>query len=172
MKYTLDWLENPEIFEVNRLCAHSDHEYFTEDGDLRQSLNGLWKFSYSEKPSERPADFYRSDFDVSGFDDIKVPGHIQLQGYGKPQYVNTQYSWEGQEQLIPPQIPKNCNPVGSYVKFFDVDRTLLGKKTYISLQGVETAFYVWLNGEFVGYSEDSFTPSEFDITPVIKEKEN
>lgn len=172
MKYTLDWLENPEIFEVNRLCAHSDHEYFTEDGDLRQSLNGLWKFSYSEKPSERPADFYRSDFDVSGFNDIKVPGHIQLQGYGKPQYVNTQYSWEGQEQLIPPQIPKKCNPVGSYVKFFDVDRTLLGKKTYISFQGVETAFYVWLNGEFVGYSEDSFTPSEFDITPFIKEKDN
>ena len=172
MKYTLDWLENPEIFEVNRLCAHSDHEYFTEDGDLRQSLNGLWKFSYSEKPSERPADFFRNDFDVSGFDDIKVPGHIQLQGYGKPQYVNTQYSWEGQEQLIPPQIPKKCNPVGSYVKFFDVDRALLGKKTYISFQGVETAFYVWLNGEFVGYSEDSFTPSEFDITPFIKEKDN
>ena len=92
MKYTLDWLENPEIFEVNRLCAHSDHEYFTEDGGFRQSLNGLWKFSYSEKPSERPADFYGNDFDVSGFDDIKVPGHIQLQGYGKPQYVNTQYS--------------------------------------------------------------------------------
>lgn len=172
MKYTLDWLENPEIFEVNRLCAHSDHEYFTEDGDLRQSLNGLWKFSYSEKPSERPADFFRNYFDVSGFKDIKVPGHIQLQGYGKPQYVNTQYSWEGQEQLIPPQIPKKCNPVGSYVKFFDVDRTLLGKKTYISFQGVETAFYVWLNGEFVGYSEDSFTPSEFDITPFIKEKDN
>ena len=172
MKYTLDWLENPEIFEVNRLCAHSDHEYFTEDGDLRQSLNGLWKFSYSEKPSESPADFYRSDFDVSGFDDIKVPGHIQLQGYGKPQYVNTQYSWEGQEQLVPPQIPQKSNPVGSYVKFFDVDRTLLGKKTYISFQGVETACYVWLNGEFVGYSEDSFTPSEFDITPFIKEKDN
>ena len=172
MKYTLDWLENPEIFEVNRLCAHSDHEYFTEDGDLRQSLNGLWKFSYFEKPSERPADFFRNDFDVSGFDDIKVPGHIQLQGYGKPQYVNTQYSWEGQEQLVPPQIPKNCNPVGSYVRFFDVDRALLGKKTYISFQGVETAFYVWLNGEFVGYSEDSFTPSEFDITPFVKEKDN
>ena len=172
MKYTLDWLENPEIFEVNRLCAHSDHEYFTEDGDLRQSLNGLWKFSYSEKPSERPADFYRSDFDVSDFDDIKVPGHIQLQGYGKPQYVNTQYSWEGQEQLVPPQIPQKSNPVGSYVRFFDVDRALLGKKTYISFQGVETAFYVWLNGEFVGYSEDSFTPSEFDITPFIKEKDN
>ena len=172
MKYTLDWLENPEIFEVNRLCAHSDHEYFTEDGDLRQSLNGLWKFSYSEKPSERPADFYRNDVDVSGFDDIKVPGHIQLQGYDKPQYVNTQYPWEGQEQLVPPQIPQKRNPVGSYVKFFDVDNTLLGKKTYISFQGVETAFYVWLNGEFVGYSEDSFTPSEFDITPFIKEKDN
>lgn len=172
MKYTLDWLSDPTVFAVNREPAHSDHSYFTEEGGLRQSLNGLWKFSYSEKPSERPADFYRNDFDVSSFDEIKVPGHIQLQGYDKPQYVNTQYSWEGQEQLVPPQIPQKSNPVGSYVKFFDVDNTLLGKKTYISFQGVETAFYVWLNGEFVGYSEDSFTPSEFEITPYLKEKGN
>ena len=172
MKYTLDWLSDPTVFAVNRETAHSDHSYTTDEGNLRQSLNGLWKFSYSEKPSERPADFYRNDFDVSGFDDIKVPGHIQLQGYDKPQYVNTQYSWEGREQLVPPQIPQKRNPVGSYVKFFDVDNTLLGKKTYISFQGVETAFYVWLNGEFVGYSEDSFTPSEFEITPYLREKDN
>ena len=172
MKPTLEWLANPEIYEVNREKAHSDHTYTTKDGNLRQSLNGTWKFNYTEHPDSRPADFYKTDFDVTSFDDIIVPGHIQLQGYDKPQYVNTQYPWEGHEQLVPPQIPKERNPVGSYVKFFDVDKELLGKKTFISFQGVETAIYVWLNGEFVGYSEDSFTPSEFNITPYLKEKNN
>ncbi len=172
MKPTLEWLANPEIFEVNREKAHSDHTYTTKDGNLRQSLNGTWKFNYCEHPDNKPADFYKSDFDVTSFGEIKVPGHIQLQGYDKPQYVNTQYPWEGHEQLVPPQIPKKRNPVGSYVKFFDVDKALLGKDTYISFQGVETAIYVWLNGEFVGYAEDSFTPSEFNITPYLKEKNN
>lgn len=172
MKPTLEWLANPEIYEVNREKAHSDHTYTTKDGNLRQSLNGTWKFNYTEHPDSRPADFYKTDFDVTSFDDIIVPGHIQLQGYDQPQYVNTQYPWEGHEQLVPPQIPKKRNPVGSYVKFFDVDKELLGKETFISFQGVETAIYVWLNGEFVGYSEDSFTPSEFNITPYLKEKNN
>lgn len=172
MKPTLEWLANPEIFEVNCEKAHSDHTYTTKDGNLRQSLNGTWKFAYTEHPVDRPAEFYKTDFDVTGFDDITVPGHIQLQGYDKPQYVNTQYPWEGQESLLPPQIPQKRNPVGSYVKFFDMDASLLGKETFISFQGVETAIYVWLNGEFVGYAEDSFTPSEFNITPYLKEKNN
>ncbi|MBQ8435713.1 MAG: DUF4981 domain-containing protein [Oscillospiraceae bacterium] len=172
MKPTLKWLENPEIFAVNREKAHSDHTYTVNGKQLVQSLNGTWKFAYTEHPHNRPADFYKTEFDVNNFDDIKVPGHIQLQGYDKPQYVNTQYPWEGQESLVPPQIPQKRNPVGSYVRFFDVDADLLGKETYISFQGVETAIYVWLNGEFVGYSEDSFTPSEFNITPYLKEKDN
>ena len=172
MKPTLEWLANPEIFEVNREKAHSDHSYTTKNGNLRQSLNGTWKFAYTEHPVDRPAEFYKTDFDVTNFDEITVPGHIQLQGYDKPQYVNTQYPWEGQESLIPPQIPQKRNPVGSYVKFFDVDNALLGKEMFISFQGVETAIYVWLNGEFVGYAEDSFTPSEFNITPYLKEKNN
>ena len=172
MKPTLEWLANPEIFEINREKAHSDHTYTTKDGNLRQSLNGTWKFAYTEHPVDRPAEFYKTDFDVTNFADITVPGHIQLQGYDKPQYVNTQYPWEGQESLIPPQIPQKSNPVGSYVKFFDVDNALLDKETFISFQGVETAIYVWLNGEFVGYAEDSFTPSEFNITPYLKEKGN
>jgi len=172
MNPTLSWLSDPEIFEVNRERAHSDHSYKTKGGDLRQSLNGIWKFNYCEHPDDRPADFYKAEYDVTAFDEIKVPGHIQLQGYDRPQYVNTQYPWEGHEKLLPPQIPQKHNPVGSYVRFFNVDETLLGKETYISFQGVETAFYVWLNGEFVGYSEDSFTPSEFNITPYLKEKGN
>ncbi len=172
MKPTLDWLKNPEIFAVNREPAHSDHLCTVGGHQLKQSLNGTWKFAYTEHPDNRPADFYQTDYDVTGFDDITVPGHIQLQGYDKPQYVNTQYPWEGQESLIPPQIPQKRNPVGSYVKFFDMDESLLGKETFISFQGVETAIYVWLNGEFVGYAEDSFTPSEFNITPYLKEKGN
>ena len=172
MKPTLEWLKNPEIFEVNREKAHSDHLCTVNGQQLKQSLNGTWKFNYCEHPDNRPADFYMVDFDVTSFDEIKVPGHIQLQGYDKPQYVNTQYPWEGQEKLLPPQIPQKRNPVGSYVKFFDVDKALLDKEIYISFQGVETAIYVWLNGEFVGYSEDSFTPSEFNLTPYIKEKNN
>ncbi len=172
MNPTLSWLSDPEIFEVNRERAHSDHSYKTKGGDLRQSLNGIWKFNYCEHPDDRPADFYKADYDVTAFDEIKVPGHIQLQGYDRPQYVNTQYPWEGHEKLLPPQMPQKRNPVGSYVRFFNVDEALLGKETYISFQGVETAFYVWLNGKFVGYSEDSFTPSEFNITPYLKEKGN
>ena len=172
MKPTLDWLANPEIFAVNREPAHSDHFCIVKGQQLRQLLNGTWKFHYCEHPDDRPTDFYQTDFDVNGFDNIIVPGHIQLQGYDKPQYVNTQYPWEGQESLTPPQIPRKRNPVGSYVKFFDVDASLLGKETFISFQGVETAIYVWLNGEFVGYAEDSFTPSEFNITPYLKEKDN
>ena len=172
MKPTLEWLKNPEIFEVNREKAHSDHLCTVNGQQLKQSLNGTWKFNYCEHPDNRPADFYMVDFDVTSFDEIKVPGHIQLQGYDKPQYMNTQYPWEGQEKLLPPQIPQKRNPVGSYVKFFDIDKALIGKDTYISFQGVETAIYVWLNGEFVGYSEDSFTPSEFNLTPYIKEKNN
>lgn len=172
MKPTLEWLKNPEIFEVNREKAHSDHLCTVNGQQLKQSLNGTWKFNYCEHPDNRPADFYMVDFEVTSFDEIKVPGHIQLQEYDKPQYVNTQYPWEGQEKLLPPQIPQKRNPVGSYVKFFDIDKALIGKDTYISFQGVETAIYVWLNGEFVGYSEDSFTPSEFNLTPYIKEKNN
>lgn len=172
MEPTLEWLENPEIFSVNREKAHSDHRCVTKDGNLRQNLNGTWKFFYSESPQSRPDDFYKTDYDFTGFGNIEVPGHIQLQGYDKCQYVNVQYPWEGQEQLTPPQIPQKRNPVGSYIRIFDAEKALLGKETYISFQGVETAFYVWLNGEFVGYSEDSFTPSEFNITPYLKEKNN
>ncbi|MDO5517254.1 MAG: glycoside hydrolase family 2 TIM barrel-domain containing protein [Clostridium sp.] len=176
----LEWLEDPEVFRVNRINAHSDHFYYEsmeetklEDNmTLRQSLNGSWRFNYSKNQDLRPVDFYKEDFDVSGFDYIEVPGHIQLQGYDKCQYINTMYPWEGHDDLRPPFISKTYNPVGSYVTFFNVKKELKNKKTYISFQGVETAFYVWLNGEFIGYSEDTFTPSEFEISEFLKDGEN
>ncbi|MBE6847873.1 MAG: DUF4981 domain-containing protein [Ruminococcus sp.] len=172
MEPTLNWLADPEVFAVNRETAHSDHICTVNGQQLKQSLNGTWKFRYTQQPALRPADFYLPQMDCADFDDIQVPGHIQLQGYGKPQYVNTQYPWEGYEQLTPPQIPQKHNPVGSYIRYFNVDTALLGKETFLSFQGVETAFFVWLNGHFVGYAEDSFTPSEFRITPYLQEKNN
>lgn len=179
-KPSLDWLTDPAVFAVNRVEAHSDHRYYETvaeaeargDMQLRYSLNGAWKFAYSSKPAGRPADFYEMGFSTESWDFIEVPGHIQLQGYGKPQYVNTMYPWDGIHELRPPQVNMEDNAVGSYVKTFTVPQQMKNRPLYISFQGVESAFYVWLNGQFVGYSEDSFTPAEFDLTPYVQEGEN
>ncbi len=179
MKYTLYYLANPEIFAVNRIPAHSDHSFYAslaeadrDESSLIQNLNGIWKFSYAKNPHERKEGFYAEDYDTEDFDEIQVPGHMELQGYGTPQYVNAMYPWEGQEDLRPPFIPQRHNPVGSYVRYFDLDDGLKDKRIFVSFQGAENAIYVWLNGVFLGYSEDSFTPSEFELTPFIKEKNN
>jgi beta-galactosidase len=177
---SLDWLSDPAVFAVNRLPAHSDHKYYASLAEAqrkeampwRHSLNGAWKFNYAVNPASRPVDFYKTSFSVSGWNEIMVPGHIQLQGYGQPQYVNTMYPWDGHEDLRPPHISSDHNPVGSYAKSFFVPQHMAGGPLFISFQGVETAFYVWLNGEFVGYGEDSFTPSEFELTPFLKEGDN
>ena len=174
MEPKLSWLENPTVFRVNRLDAHSDHvtylnmqEYAAGKTSLRQSLDGIWRFRWSENPESRPAGFWEPDFDDSDFDTIQVPGHMETQGYGQIQYINKLYDWDGHAELRPPHIDWQHNPVGSYVTYFDLDETLLGHPVRISFQGVEQAMYLWLNGHFVGYSEDSFTPSEFDLSPYI-----
>lgn len=173
---SLNWLENPEVFAVNRIKAHSSHSFYEKEEwtegtpmPLKQSLNGTWKFAYAKAPALRQTDFYRMDVDCSGFDEIEVPGHIQMQGYDRCQYINTMYPWDGQEELRPPHISWEYNPVGSYVKEFSLKENLKGKRVFLSFQGVETAFYVWMNGNFVGYSEDSFTPSEFEVTEYLSE---
>ncbi len=173
------WLSDPEIFMVNRLDAHSDHMYY-EDKDamygdempLRQSLNGTWKINYAVNIEASDREFYKEDRDATLYDDIKVPGHMELQGFGRCQYINTMYPWEGSEDLRPPHIPREDAPVGCYVRYFDINPELAGKRTFISFQGVENAFYLWINGQFVGYAEDSFTPSEFDITDYIRDTNN
>lgn len=180
MEPTLAWLEDPKIFGVNKEKAHSDHPYFQNEEEMIQknsaffqSLNGSWKFSYAQNPAGRIKEFYRTDYDVSGFDEIVVPGHIQLSGYDRCQYINTMYPWDGQEELRPPCISKQYNPVGSYVRFFTPKKLPQeGERSYLSFQGVETAFYVWLNGIFVGYGEDSFTPTEFEVTQLLRPGEN
>lgn len=176
----LNWLTDVNVFAVNRVPAHSDHVYYETLAEaksappmkMRHELNGDWKFYYSINPDHRPVDFFKKDYPCAGWGDITVPGHIQLQGYGQPQYVNTMYPWDGHHELRPPEIPTDHNPVGSYVKYFDVPAYMQGQPVFISFQGVESAFYLWLNGEFVGYCEDSFTPAEFDLTPYLVEGEN
>lgn len=179
MKADLNWLEDPQVFRVNRLDAHSDHHFYESEEmcrkgkeSLRQSLNGQWQFAWSRCPKERPADFYEKDADLSGFGTIEVPGHMELQGFGQIHYTNTIYPWDGHTWLRPPYIDWEDNPVGSYVKEFDLEDSFIGKRVCISFQGVEQAMYVWLNGSFVGYAEDTFTPSEFDLTDYILEKGN
>jgi beta-galactosidase len=177
---SLSWLTDVNVFAVNRVPAHSAHVYYETLAEaqeaspmkLRHELNGNWKFYYSINPDHRPVNFFEQDYPCAGWGDITVPGHIQLQGYGQPQYVNTMYPWDGHHELRPPEIPTDHNPVGSYVKYFNVPAAMVNRPVYISFQGVESAFYVWLNGEFVGYSEDSFTPAEFDLTPYLVDGEN
>lgn len=189
MKADIRWLDDPQVFRVNRLDAHSDHKFYENKEDyekkeqrLKQSLNGIWKFRYSENAMERPADFYQKWFQCRSFDEMKVPQHIELAGYDKIHYINTMYPWEGHIYRRPAGTGKEkgkgmfsqaeYNPVGSYIRKFDLQDGLRGKRIILSFEGVEQAFYVWLNGEFAGYAEDSFTVSEFDITPYVKEKDN
>ena len=176
----LKWLENPKVFEVNREPAHSSHFFYEREEDeilgadmpLKQSLNGEWRFTLASSPARCPEHFYMPGYDLDTMGVIQVPGHIQTQGYDRCQYVNTMYPWDGREELRPPHISSEDNPTGCYVKEFFLNETLRGKRTFISFQGVETAFYVWLNGEFIGYGEDSFTPSEFELTDVLCEGRN
>ncbi len=179
MQADIRWLSDPTVFQVNRLDAHSDHACFASAAEmeqgcssLRQSLDGLWRFAWSKAPALRPENFWQEDFDASLLGSIQVPGHMELQGYGQIQYINTLYPWDGHANLRPPQIDWEDNPVGSYIREFDLDPGLRGKRICISFQGVEQAFYVWLNGCFVGYGEDSFTPSDFDLTPYIRDTGN
>ena len=191
MNADMKWLDNPEVFKVNQLEPHSDHCYYLDYSDMKkeknpllQSLNGQWEFAYSKNVMERPVDFYKETFDASGFDKIMVPGHIELAGYDKIRYINTMYPWEGKEyhrgaysmQATGAEegmfSKAQYNPVGSYIKYFDLDKNMCGKRIHICFEGVEEAMYLWLNGKFIGYAEDSFTPSEFDLTPYIKEKGN
>ena len=189
MKADIRWLDDPQVFRVNRLDAHSDHKFYEnkedykkQDQRLKQSLNGIWKFHYSVNALERPADFYQKWFNCKNFDEMKVPLHIELAGYDKIHYINTMYPWEGHIYRRPAGYGKEkgkgmfsqaeYNPVGSYIRKFDLNDGLRGKRIILSFEGVEQAFYVWVNGEFVGYAEDSFTVSEFDITPYVKDKDN
>ena len=173
------WLSNPEIFAVNRRAARSDHRFFASAKEEKEgrsslvhSLNGLWKFAFAKCERDRIKGFEAENFDCAGWADILVPSHMETNGYCAPQYANVQYPWDGHEELVYGQVPQYDNPVGSYVKYFTVPSGFAGKRVMISFEGVQAAFAVWLNGSFIGYGEDSFTPSEFELTSAIKRGEN
>ncbi len=149
-------IEDSKNFKINRLKSHSYHNY-TSDGIVwKYSLNGEWDFLYYTN-----LDWMK----------IKVPGHMELQGFGSPQYVNTMYPWDGVEKLLPGEVPHN-NPYGTYRKEIVIPKEWKGKDVFISFQGVESCLELYCNGEFVGYSEDTFTPNDFELTKFLKENDN
>ena len=178
-RFDYEKVKDPQYFRDGRLDAHSDHLYYACEEDCREenstfteTLNGLWKFHYARNYRSAIPGFESEDYDCHDWDDIHVPAHIQLEGYDVPQYANTQYPWEGHEEIIPGEIPERFNPVASYVKYFKVPERMKGKRIFVSFQGAESGLALWLNGEFVGYSEDTFTPSEFELTDYIKDGVN
>lgn len=172
-------IKNPEIFEQNRLAAHSDHVCYKNElekikgkSSLRYDMNGLWKFAYAKNQSLAPCGFEAADYDCKNWDEIRVPAHIQMEGYDVPIYTNTTYPWEADEFIKPGEVPEIFNPVASYVKYFAIPENMKNKRVCISFQGVESGFALWLNGHYVGYSEDTFDPSDFELTDYIVEGEN
>ena len=172
-----DW-ENPKMFGQNKEPAHctlipyEDHKQSLRDKPERSpfylSLNGTWKFHWAPKPADRPKDFFKPGVNVKWWADIPVPSNWQIQGYGIPIYTNARYPFPAN----PPKIPHDYNPVGSYLRNFDVPLTWKDRRVFIRFAGVKSAFYLWINGKKVGYSQGSMTPAEFNITPYIKTGNN
>lgn len=177
-----EWNGKPRIFAVNALTPHvTSMPYTTVEeavkGDRHgsewyQSLSGKWKFYHVEKPGARNNDFYKDDYDVSGWDEIPVPSSWQLLGYDHPIYTNVIYPWAQNNRVSAPYAPTDFNPVGHYRRNFTIPETWNGKRIRLHFEGVESAYYVWVNGNYVGYAEDSFTGHEFDVGKYLRQGEN
>lgn len=173
----VEW-QNPLVSGINKIEPHaffipysSVEEALTDEWENSPyflSLNGKWLFSWAPKPSERKKDFYKKNYDVSKWNEIDVPANWELQGYGVPIYINNGYPFPKN----PPYIDGKDNPVGSYKKEFRIPDDWRGRRVILHFGGVSSAMYVWVNGEKVGYSEDSKTPAEFDITNYLKKGKN
>lgn len=179
MEFDVKKIHDPKFFKENCMAAHSDHvtykneaEAMEQNSSFRLSLDGIWKFHYAKNDAQTIPGFEAENYNCRPWDDIRVPAHIQMEGYDIPQYANIQYPWDGREDVWRDAVPTDFNPVASYVKYFTLPEGFVKNGLYISFQGVESGFALWLNGSYVGYSEDSFTPSEFDLTPYVKEGEN
>ena len=173
-----DW-ENPQMVGQNKEPAHATLLPYQDtqsalSGDRGacvnfKLLNGDWQFKWSPNPASAPVDFYVEPFDNHGWDTIAVPGNWQVQGYGVPMYTNVQYPFNPD---FMPEVPKDNNPVGSYRTTFTVPDDWAGKQVFIVFEGVDAAFYLWVNGQLVGYSQDSRLPAEFNLTPYLRPGEN
>lgn len=179
MSFEIKKIHDPKFFKENCMAAHSDHVAYADEKEAEERkssfqlpLDGVWKFHYARNYAQTVSGFEAEDFDCKSWEDIRVPAHIQMEGYDIPQYVNIQYPWDGREDVWRDAVPSEFNPVASYVKYFTLPEGFRKSGLYISFQGVESGFALWLNGHYVGYSEDSFTPSDFDLTPYVKEGEN
>ena len=168
-------VKDPTFFKENVLNAHasfrtyaSREEYRTGSSSLALKLDGIWKFAYAKNYTSAIPGFEKTDYDCSGWDDIHVPAHIQMEGYDIPQYANVQYPWDGREEVQPGEIPQRFNPVASYVKYFELPESMQGKPIHIEFEGVESGMALWLNGSYVGYTEDSFSAHAFDLTPYLQ----
>lgn len=169
--------QNQHLWQINKETPRAHFIPFPSAAAIRddvyassmiKSLNGVWKFHLVTKPADRPRDFHKADFDVRGWDDIKVPSNWEVEGYDYPIYVNVQYPHE----RTPPVIQNHYNPVGSYKRTFTVPDAWRGKDLILHFGAVSSAMFVWVNGEQVGYSEDSKTPAEFNITKYLNDGDN
>ncbi|MFV0505948.1 MAG: glycoside hydrolase family 2 TIM barrel-domain containing protein [Bacteroidales bacterium] len=190
-----DW-ENPAIFDINKEKAHATFMPFRSVNDMLtqkntqsvyyKTLSGTWKFNWVRKPADRPVDFYKTDYDVSKWDDVQVPMNWEVQGYGIPIYINHQYEFADHKHPVsdeikltdkiypanPGQVPHDYNPVGSYRRTFSVPESWDGRRVFVQFGAVKSAFYLWVNGKKVGYSEGSKTPAEWDITDYLQKGDN
>jgi len=176
---THDW-ENPAVLGINKLPYHATLQLPSKKKECKEivSLDGEWKFLWSRNPEERPAEFYREDYDVSNWNKITVPGNWQMQGFGTPIYININYPFVRNRPSVTTEPPKdwtayeNRDPVGSYVTFIDVTKVMISKNLILHFGGVHSAFYVWINGQKVGYSQNSMSPAEFDVTKYLHAGKN
>ena len=174
-----DW-ENPSVLGINKLPYHATLQLPSKQKTHKEiiSLDGEWLFHWSRNPEERPVDFYRDDYDATGWDKVTVPGNWQTQGHGTPIYININYPFMRNRPSVTTEPPKdwtayeNRNPVGSYVTQFNVTKEMLSKNLILHFGGVHSAFYVWVNGQKVGYSQNSMSPAEFDVTKYVDEGNN
>ena len=172
-----DW-ENPEVFNINREYPHASLISFNDEKSAMEaikanspnyiSLDGMWKFYWVKSPDQRPFWFFKDDYDTRDWKDIEVPSNWQMKGYDVPIYVNINYPYKKD----PPRIQHDFNPVGSYKRSFKVSPEWKDKEVFIHFGAVSSAFYVWVNEQLVGYSQDSKTPAEFNITKYLKTGDN
>ena len=173
-----DW-ENSEVFNINKEPAHATLLPYLnmasalekKESTLFLSLNGKWHFNWVKKPSDRPINFFTPEYDASGWNLIDVPSNWQMKGYGIPIYLNTRYPPSVKLTNIP-SIDHEYNPVGSYKKGFSLSKEWVNREVFIHFDGVKSAFYLWINGHQIGYSQDSMSPAEFNITEFIQEGDN